>query len=119
MLDLTPSFLQFAQSDLALREQRQSLIAANIVNSTTPGYKAVDISFRQDLAAALNGSGTDQGTIKYLKDFPVGLDGNDVSMTAEKLESMHNVGAMTAEVTYLHQATTDMITALRPNPSGI
>ncbi|KDB03483.1 hypothetical protein U879_11740 [Defluviimonas sp. 20V17] len=40
-------------------------------------------------------------------------------MTAEKLESLSNIGAMRSEVTYLHQSTSDLITAMRPNPNGI
>lgn len=94
------------------------MIAANIANANTPGYKAKDISFQDDLANALQG-GSNSGRVQFLQDFPVGLDGNDVSLTAEKLESIKNTGAINKEVTFLHQSTTDLITALRPNPSGI
>ena len=114
----TPNFLRFAESVLTLREQRENLIAANVANANTPGYKAKDINFSADLSAAMDGN---QGAAspKFLQNFPVGLDGNDVSVTAEKIESIDNVGAMGAEATFLHQATTDLITALRPNPNGI
>lgn len=118
MSGAAPTFLSFAKVDLSLREERQTLIAANISNANTPQYKAVDIDFQKDLAAALSGGEAGAGNVEYLRDFPVGLDGNDVSMTAEKLESLKNVGAMQSEVTYLHQGTTDMMTALRPNPNG-
>lgn len=114
-----PAFISFARADLSLREQRQGLVAANISNANTPGYQAVDINFGKDLAAALHDGAPATGEVQYLKDFPAGLDGNDVSMTAEKLESMQNTGAMGSEITYLHQATTDLITALRPNQNGI
>jgi flagellar basal-body rod protein FlgB len=112
------SFLAFAQNNLSLREQRQSLVASNIANVDTPGYKAEDIDFKQSLATAMTG-GAAAGEVKFLKDFPVGLDGNDVSLTAEKVEAIKNNGAMNSEVTFLHQSTTDLITALRPNPNGI
>lgn len=116
----SPPFIVFAQADLTLREQRQSLIAANIANANTPGYLAKDIPFEKDLAAALNNPGQAPiGTAAYRTDLPTGLDGNNVSLTAEKLESLSNVNAMKAEVTYLHQATTDLIAALRPNPNGV
>ncbi len=116
----SPQFLTFAQADLSLREERQSLIASNIANANTPGYKSKDIDFEKDLNAALRNHDTKPvGGIDYKTGFPVGLDGNDVSMTAEKLESLSNSGAMRSEVTYLHQSTTDLITALRPNPNGI
>lgn len=116
----SPNFIQFAQSVLSLREQRQSLIATNVSNADTPGYSAKDISFEKDLAAALtNGTQNPTATVGYRTDLPRGLDGNNVSLTAEKLESLSNVTAMKSEVTYLHQATTDLITALRPNPNGV
>lgn len=118
--NFTPSFLEFAQADMSLREQRQSLIASNISNASTPGFKARDIDFESDLTKALeNKDASPVGHVEYKAGFPVGLDGNDVSMTAEKLESLSNVRAMSSEVTYLHQSTSDLITALRPNPNGI
>jgi len=118
-MQLDPTFIQSAQTVLNLREQRQGLIAANMSNSDTPGYKAMDIDFKNAVSDALK-SGTVQTSVKpeFVADYPVSLDGNDVSPTMEKLESLKNVGAMNAEVTFLHQSTTDLITALRPNPSG-
>jgi flagellar basal-body rod protein FlgB len=113
-----PSFLDFAQATLDLHSQRESLIAANVANADTPGYKAVDIDFSRDLQAALTG-GPRVGKNMFLRTFPVGLDGNDVSLTAEKTESLANMQAMTAETTFLHQSATDLITALRPNPNGL
>jgi flagellar basal-body rod protein FlgB len=115
-MTLTAPFLDFANATLGLREQRESLIANNIANADTPGYKAVDIAFSADLQAALAG-GSGVGEVKFVQS-SVGVDGNDVSLTAEKLESLKNVGAMTAETTFLHQATTDLITAMHPNPNG-
>lgn len=118
-MQLDPAFIQSAQTIFNLREHRQNLVAANMSNSDTPGYKAMDIDFRSAVSDALK-SGEIQTNIKpeYVTDYPVALDGNDVSPTMEKLESLKNVGAMNAEVTFLHQSTTDLITALRPNPSG-
>ncbi|TMV87874.1 flagellar biosynthesis protein FlgB [Thioclava sp. BHET1] len=114
-----PAFLQFADADLTLREQRQSLVASNISNADTPGYHAKDIDFERDLSSALEAGRAQTGDVQYRVSLPNGLDGNDVSMTAEKLESLKNVTAMKSEVTYLHQATSDLITALKPNPNGI
>lgn len=119
-MQLSPAFIQSAHTILNLREQRQSLVAVNVSNSDTPGYKAVDINFHKALGEAMRtGRALTHVEPKYVADYPVALDGNDISPTMEKLESLKNVGAMNAEVTFLHQATTDLITALRPNPSGI
>jgi flagellar basal-body rod protein FlgB len=38
---------------LAMRVKRQQLIAANIANADTPGYKAVDIDFRRAMKSAV------------------------------------------------------------------
>lgn len=113
----SPAFLSFAQAVLHLRDVRENLLAANVANADTPGYKAADIDFPGALSAALSGSETDPAP-QYLQDFPVGLDDNDVSLTEEKLEAVTNNDAIADEVTYLHQATSDLLTALRPNPNG-
>jgi len=42
------------KESLDLRGARQSLIASNIANSETPGYKARDIKFESQLQNALN-----------------------------------------------------------------
>lgn len=117
-MSTAPGFLGFAQADLSLRHDRQRLIAANVANADTPGYKARDINFTTALDAAMKGNDP-APQVQYLDRFPVGLDGNDVSMTAEKLESIRNAGAARAEVTFLHQSTKNLLTAIRPNPNGI
>ncbi|BAE75335.1 Flagellar basal body rod protein FlgB [Sodalis glossinidius str. 'morsitans'] len=45
--------MRFQQEALNLRAQRQSIIAANIVNADTPGYQARDIDFSTELSKAL------------------------------------------------------------------
>ncbi len=42
---------------LAVRSQRMGMLASNIANASTPGYKARDVDFR----AALNGATTPGG----------------------------------------------------------
>jgi flagellar basal-body rod protein FlgB len=49
----------------------------------------------------------------------VGLNGNDVSLDTERVNAAANGEAMQAATVFLHQSTTDMVTALRPNPAGI
>ena len=41
---------------LKLRAKRQELIAGNLANADTPGYKARDIDFRAELEKAVNSS---------------------------------------------------------------
>ncbi|MBL8376931.1 MAG: flagellar basal body rod protein FlgB [Burkholderiales bacterium] len=44
--------LSFHSTALRLRAERQQLLAANIANADTPGYKAVDFDFGRALARA-------------------------------------------------------------------
>jgi flagellar basal-body rod protein FlgB len=112
-----PSFLTFAGNVLGLQEARQRLVASNIANADTPGYKAMDIDFTADLQASLKNGQVDPKPM-YLQDAPQGLDGNNVSLTGEKIKAINSTDQANDEVTFLHQATTDLITALRPNPNG-
>ena len=43
---------QFHAASLRLRGERQQILAANIANADTPGYKAVDFDFARALADA-------------------------------------------------------------------
>jgi flagellar basal-body rod protein FlgB len=56
---------------------------------------------------------------QYRTDGIVGLNGNDVSLDTERVNAAANGEAMQASTTFLHQSTADLVTALRPNPSGI
>ena len=47
------SFLGIHGTALALREQRLQLLAANIANADTPGFRAQDLDFTQALNAAM------------------------------------------------------------------
>lgn len=46
--------LQFHQTALRLREQRQQILASNIANADTPNFKARDFNFQQALQGALS-----------------------------------------------------------------
>lgn len=73
---------------LALRSQRLNLLASNIANAGTPGYRARDIDFDAALKAA-----TQQGnsTMKAMEDamgyrvpLQPSLDGNTVELSTEQ-----------------------------------
>lgn len=49
---------------LSLRAQRTSVLANNIANSDTPGYKARDIDFQSVLKTRLENAGSATGSIK-------------------------------------------------------
>jgi flagellar basal-body rod protein FlgB len=103
-------FMNFYSSALNVLQDRADLIANNIANADTPNYKAVDLDFD----AAMDGAAPE-----YRADGIVGLNGNDVSLDAERVEAAANGEAMVGAATFLRQSTADLVTALRPNPGGV
>ena len=55
MLDRLNDTLNFQTQALVLRSERQRLIASNIANADTPGYKARDMDFATALREATGG----------------------------------------------------------------
>jgi flagellar basal-body rod protein FlgB len=102
------------------------LLANNIANADTPNYKALDVPFDAALASQLAGTelGGDASAPAaagplYRANGTVGLNGNDVSLDTERVESAANGEAMAGAVIFLRQSTVDLVTALRPNPGGV
>jgi flagellar basal-body rod protein FlgB len=63
MMNKLDAALNFHQTALRVRNQRQELLASNIANADTPQYKARDIDFKSAMQSALQqstGSGTTQ-----------------------------------------------------------
>ncbi|HTQ71645.1 MAG TPA: flagellar basal body protein [Acidocella sp.] len=111
-------FLNFYDSVLSVGQERASLVANNIANADTPGYKAVDVPFAAALESQLADPSGAPASPEYRSGAAVGLDGNDVSLDSERIEAAQNGEKMIGASTFLHQSTADLITALRPNPSG-
>ncbi len=120
-------FIDFYGGVLNARQESANLIANNIANADTPGYKAVDVSFDAALSAQLgdtDGAGTSSTAPaatapQYRTDGVVALNGNDVSLDTERVNAAANAEAMQSATVFLHQSTADLVTALRPNPAGI
>lgn len=111
-------FLNFYDGVISLGQARSSLIANNIANADTPGFKATDIPFDATLATQIGDTGATTPDPQFRANATVGLNGNDVSLDNERVEALQNGEQMSAAATFLHQSTADLITALRPNPSG-
>ena len=96
---------------LGVRAYRQELIASNIANADTPGYKAVDIDFQEalriarsiantpPLSLATTALGHVQGQVQNgLKPYPLkyhvptqpSADGNTVDMDVERAKFAEN-----------------------------
>jgi flagellar basal-body rod protein FlgB len=78
---------------LALRSQRLSLLASNIANAATPGYKARDIDFDRALADAARGHGVQRAAsdaMGYRVPMSPSIDGNTVELSTEQTAFAEN-----------------------------
>ena len=62
-----------------LLSTRQNLVASNIANSDTPGYRTQDIDFQSEFLNATGGA----PHIAEVNELPVKNDGNNVSLDRE------------------------------------
>jgi flagellar basal-body rod protein FlgB len=73
---------------LALRSQRLSMLASNIANAATPGYKARDIDFEKALSLASSGGqqigDAAEEAAAYRVPVTPSLDGNTVELSTEQ-----------------------------------
>lgn len=101
---------------LELRSQRMGLIASNIANAATPGYKARDIDFAAALKARM--SGTDPARAEAdatLYRVPVmpSLDGNTVEMQTEQLAFSENAVGYSATLSFIRGRVDTITRALK------
>jgi flagellar basal-body rod protein FlgB len=69
------SYLGVHATALKLREQRTELLARNLANADTPGYKAQDLDFRAALAATTT-AGDSAGTLRATQSAHIGMTGS-------------------------------------------
>jgi len=116
-------FLNFYGAVLDVGQQRATLVANNIANADTPGFKAQDVPFDAAISAELTPNPSPDLAVaagpQFRADSTVALDGNDVAPDNERLEAAQNGERMVGATTFLHQSTADLVMALRPNPGGV
>lgn len=135
MLSSLDKHFAFNEAALKLRATRQEVIASNIANADTPGYKARDFDFSQALSNAVvnqHGGGqglgmavTDrrhlQGTSRsvleadllYRNDMQPSVDGNTVDMNIEMSNFTDNAIRYQASLTFLQKRIEGMRAALQ------
>jgi flagellar basal-body rod protein FlgB len=84
---MADSMLQMLQGYLNVASDRQQLIASNMANVDTPGYRARDINFAQTMQQAMNREGATQlvPASMEVEGLPERPDGNDVNIDRESL----------------------------------
>jgi flagellar basal-body rod protein FlgB len=75
--------MQLLHRTLDLRQARQRVIASNIANEETPGYRATEFNFQDSLQAAQRGTGL--VTLAVTQGRHIGLRGDPVEQVAGKL----------------------------------
>jgi flagellar basal-body rod protein FlgB len=78
--------MQLLNRTLDLRQARQRVIASNIANEETPGYRATELNFQDSLQAAHRGRGF--VTLAVTQDQHIGPRGNSVQQVMGKLDSV-------------------------------
>ncbi|MHC4395200.1 MAG: flagellar basal body rod protein FlgB [Planctomycetota bacterium] len=84
----TNNIVDFLEAGLRAESLRQKAIANNVANLETPGYRSIDVKFKELLAKALDSPeevdlSEIEAQIYQLKQTPVNSNGNDVSLEAE------------------------------------
>ena len=59
------------QKAMSIREERHRVIAGNIANLNTPGYRPVDINFRKTLDRAIDGRAAFYGSVTHSRHIPI------------------------------------------------
>ena len=91
---------------LEVRGQRMGVLASNIANASTPGFKARDIDFQQALSSATGSGGlTDTGlasATKYRVPLQPSLDGNTVDLSTEQTAFAENAVQYQTTLSFLN-----------------
>jgi flagellar basal-body rod protein FlgB len=128
MINRLTDALDFHGQALALRAERQRLIAGNIANADTPGFKARDFDFAAALRDA-TGSGSDaiagsvmkgargaEPTLRYAVQGQTALDGNSVDMDRERGEFAANAVKYESTLRFINGNVRTMLDAMKsPN----
>jgi flagellar basal-body rod protein FlgB len=99
-------------SALKLRAQRMSMLASNIANAATPGYKARDIDFSSALQMATRGQSS-EAAIRYRVPVQPSLDGNTVELVTEQTAFAENALAYRSSLSFLNGRISTLTRALK------
>jgi flagellar basal-body rod protein FlgB len=103
---------------LELRSQRMGVLASNIANAATPGYKARDIDFNAALEARMlrqRGTSTEVSgpALVYRSPTMPALDGNTVELGREQVAFAENALAYSATLSFVQGKVNTITRALK------
>jgi flagellar basal-body rod protein FlgB len=119
--------ISFQASALSLRERRNTILASNIANASTPGYKARDVDFGREMSRQVGESpvfktnvrhmdslaGTGGDALQYREPLNPSLDGNTVEMSVEQMEFSENTLRYMTTLTFLNRRISGLMSAIR------
>ena len=120
--------LNFHQQALSLHSERQKLIASNIANADTPGFRARDIDFASALKNAestqsklpapgmkpLGETGSALGAeVMYRSAVQRSVDGNTVDIDVERAQFAENAVRFEAQTMFLTSKIKAMLAAIQ------
>lgn len=119
--------ISFQASALSLRSARNNMLASNIANAATPGYKARDLDFDREMAQQIGDSPVRKSTtrhvdnlvgvgadrVQYRQPLNPSLDGNTVEMSVEQMEFSENSLRYMTTLTFLNKRVAGLMSAIR------
>ena len=101
---------------LQFRSQRLNMLASNIANASTPGYKARDLDFDLAMKQAQNGSSFNQAMndhTGYRIPLQPSLDGNTVELSVEQTLFAENAIQYRTTLSFLQGQVSSIRRALK------
>jgi flagellar basal-body rod protein FlgB len=102
---------------LQVRSQRMGLLASNIANASTPGFKAKDIDFGTALSAmeqsTANGGSSIESAVRYRVPSQASLDGNTVELSTEQTAFAENAVQYQTTLSFLNGRIGQITRALK------
>lgn len=98
---------------LTVRSQRMGVLASNIANASTPGYKAKDIDFQAALATIETPGGSMDSATLYRVPLQPSQDGNTVELATEQTAFAENAVAYQTTLSFLNGRISTITRALR------
>lgn len=117
-----------AEKALTVAEERANLLSTNLVNSSTPNYKAKDINFDQVMKNVESGdslnttnsqhiktASTEAGglPLQYRIPMQVSMDGNTVDPEIERKNFMQNSLKYQVSLTFIQNKTDQLMKAMK------
>ncbi|AEO08685.1 flagellar basal-body rod protein FlgB [Buchnera aphidicola str. Ak (Acyrthosiphon kondoi)] len=135
MFDKINQMFNFSQQVLNLYAKRQEILSTNIANADTPGYKSVDIDFKDEMSKILNKKKEKHASIFLKKTSPRHLnakyedsfflrtipvitnqikqDGNTVNMDRERIEFINNSLKYQSSLAFMKNEIKNMMYVLK------